>query len=38
MTFEIFFNDSLGYVSGKGYQIVDINLFREVVNTFYFKA
>ena len=26
MTFEVFFNASLSYVSGKGYQIVDLNL------------
>lgn len=37
-TFEIFFNEALSFTGGKGYQILDINLFRLVVRSFYFHA
>jgi hypothetical protein len=37
-TFEIFFIDAQGFTSGKGYQIINMNLFKQVVRTFYFYA
>ena len=37
-TFDLFFNDAQGFTTGKGYSIVNVNLFKQVVRTFYFYA
>jgi hypothetical protein len=37
-TFEVFYNEALGYTCGKGYKIVDLILFKDLVATFFFKA
>ena len=37
-TFEIFFNEAFSFTGGKGYQILDISLFKDVVRSFYFYA
>ena len=37
-TFDLFFNDAQGFTTGKGYSIVNMNLFKQVVRTFYFYA
>ena len=34
----MFFNDALGFSSGRGYQIKDLNLFKQVVKSFFFCA
>ena len=35
-TFELFFKDALSFASGKGFQVADQNLFRQLVRTFYY--
>lgn len=37
-TFDLFFQESVNFVSGKGYLIADANLFRQVVRTFFYYA
>jgi hypothetical protein len=37
-TFEMFFHDAENFTTGKGYQVVNMNLFKQVVRTFYFYA
>ena len=37
-TFDLFFHESVNFVSGKGYLITDANLFRQVVRTFFYYA
>jgi hypothetical protein len=36
--FGIFFNDAMSYTCGKGYQIIDMNLFKQLVRSFFFYA
>lgn len=36
--FDHFFNESVMFVSGKGYLIIDVNLFRQVIRTFFYYA
>jgi len=36
--FDHFFNESVMFVSGKGYLIIDVNLFRQVIRTFFYCA
>lgn len=38
MTCEMFFNDALGFACGYGYQIINLNLFKEVVKIFFLSA
>ena len=37
-TLQVFINDAISYTCGKGYQILDLNMFKEVVQVFYALA
>lgn len=37
-TFDLFFKDALNFACGKGYQIKDFNIFKQVVKSFFFCA
>lgn len=37
-TFELFFNDALSFACGRGYRIINLDLFKQAVKTFFVCA